>query len=322
MSYHVGICHVYTNFFLEETAMIDVALCADRTIIPGLHVTIASMLLNEQSGPLRIHLVHDGFPAHAMQAVEETIRLTGGGKQVTLHQYPLVPDSLAGLPAFQGSRMAYARILLPALIPDAERIAYLDCDIIITCPVSGFAKWHLEDKPLGAVPWTTAGASPDRQIFQAQGMDKTDPVYASGQLVMDAAAWRREGLSEALVDYGRRHLDRIQWGNDQTLINLFFAKQIATIDKRYCSALWPNTEPVDREGDTGFFYHLVGAPKPWDFLGEKLHRNSSLYLHYLDQTSLKGYRSWQDLSFAKYRRTFLLSKNYLRLFAKRLKARR
>ncbi len=53
--------------------MMDIALCADRTIIPGVHVTIASMLYHETSGPIRIHLVHDGYYRRVLGAIEKKL---------------------------------------------------------------------------------------------------------------------------------------------------------------------------------------------------------------------------------------------------------
>jgi lipopolysaccharide biosynthesis glycosyltransferase len=70
------------------------------------------------------------------------------------------------------------------------------------------------------------------------------------------------------------------------------------IDERYNSLSnmrkhWPDL--IKPLGQINRLIHFADYPKPWDFLGEMVHPNFSLWRKVLNQTAMPDFHSWDPL---------------------------
>src|SRR5262249_21362377 len=98
---------------------------------------------------------------------------------------------------------------------------------------------------------------------------------------------------------------------DQTILNyVFYENQFLELDSSYNHVLYPSYKPVIPSA-AGEIFHFIGSPKPWDFLGEVLHTNYSLFEGVLSKTAFRSYKSYRGLTFGRARRTLRLARSYL-----------
>lgn len=168
------------------------------------------------------------------------------------------------------SEAASYRLMLPELLPDKDKVIYLDCDIVVRNDLAGlYGSIKLEDNYLAAVYEAPLEHQVER--FRSIGCDPMK-YFNSGFLVMNLARMREEGVSarliEALkVDYlefpDQDALNQVCQGRVLALppyyngIRTFFLPQYKPdFLKQYSEADWKDVQ------DHGTIHYTGG--KPWN----------------------------------------------------------
>jgi lipopolysaccharide biosynthesis glycosyltransferase len=162
------------------------------------------------------------------------------------------------------SEVMYARLLLDRIVsPDIDRIAYVDCDILVRAPIEGLLGQNLEGRPLGAAQDAHAMVSSNRRdIRQDRDLfDPADPYFNSGVLVIDLAAWRQMDIVARLYGCEKQGiLARLR--NDQQILNFLFKTNWTQID--------PSWNTFAASAAIEIFnpkaVHYTGLDKPWNLL--------------------------------------------------------
>lgn len=228
--------------------------------------TMLQSLLRASTGEFEvICLVSDPIPA-AMQ--EKLARLADG--RMSFRYIPL-KGRLDGLyidPRY--TEAASFRLLLPELLPEYEKILYLDCDIIVRQDVGKlFRETELGENWLGVV--FEAPIEQQAERFRALGCDPSR-YFNSGFLLMNLARMRDEKVTEKLLEACRvpylefpdqDALNQVCQGHVLPLSPLydsirtfFIPKYKPDFVRQYSEGLW---DAVQKEGTI----HYTGG-KPWD----------------------------------------------------------
>ena len=155
--------------------------------------TMLKSLLDASSGDFEvICMVSDPIPA-PMQ--EKLVRLAGG--RMVFRYIPL-KGRMEGLyidPRY--TEAASFRLLLPELLPEYDKVLYMDCDIIVRQDVGKlFQETVLGEHWLGVV--FEAPIEQQAERFRALGCDP-DRYFNSGFLLMNLAQMRKEKVTEKLL---------------------------------------------------------------------------------------------------------------------------
>ena len=164
---------------------------------PNYFVPAAVMLrslLDVSTGDFEvICLVTEDIPGR-MQ--EKLLRLGEG--RLRFHYLPL-KGQLEGIytdPRY--TEAASFRLLLPELLPEHEKVVYIDCDVIVRQDIGRlFRETHLGDNWLGVV--FEAPIEQQAERFRALGCDPMR-YFNSGFLLMNLARMREEKVSEKLLE--------------------------------------------------------------------------------------------------------------------------
>ena len=165
---------------------------------------------------------------------------------------------------------ASLRLLLPELLPELDKILYLDCDIIVRQDLARlWEEINLGDNYLGAVYEAAIEGQAER--FRALGCDPAK-YFNSGVLLMNLKQMRAENVSEKLLEACRvpylefpdqDALNQICQGRVMPLSPLynsirtfFIPKYKPDFVRQYGEGLW---DKVQREATI----HYTGG-KPWD----------------------------------------------------------
>ena len=270
---------------------IHVVFCADRRVLPGLHVAAYSVVANHQdsSSPVHVHVFSDDLNAADVSLLDETLR--GAGRNYLLEFHSVATSDFSKFPSMSGSWGAYFRLLVPQMIP-AERIIYLDVDTICYLDVSDFMALDLGNHPASFVAETTINATPDRSLAEHLPQYGDKPYLNSGVMVVNRKLWQNRQVTGRCLEFLEKvTVDR----HEQSALNYVLLDDWQLLDPRFnfiCN--WRNNWPClcDESKLMGKLIHFLDSPKPWDFLGEWMHPQYRLWRSVLDKTAMKHFRSW------------------------------
>jgi lipopolysaccharide biosynthesis glycosyltransferase len=201
--------------------MIDVACAADARYVPHSATMIASALAQHHSD-LRVHYLHGPeLPPRARRSLTEMVEERGG----SVSFLEIDPLRVAGLPSWDYiSATMWYRVFLPELLPDVERVLYLDADTIIVDSLAPLWQIDLSGKLVGAVTNVFQRAVADQpEEFELRRSEP--PYFNSGVLLMNLELMREQGSSEQLLEYARANADRLGWPDQDALNQVLGAKR-------------------------------------------------------------------------------------------------
>lgn len=248
-----------------------VALFADRWILPGLHVTLLSLLEHASPDrPLRIVVFAERLTPREKALLENTAAPFLAGHRLDIRDFIVPVES--GMQSLRGNFTTYGRFHLPELLPDAGACLYLDCDLIVTCEIADLFSLLGSGHPLYADGTGIRSSSIDHAMFQRLGMNTAWPYFNCGVLLLNLDQWRLRGIAERCRAFVRANGSLLR-SADQSVLNAVLGEEFSPFDERFNTAVWPSSPAVPGAERHGRIFHLVGAPKPWDYFGRFTHRN-------------------------------------------------
>ncbi|MCE0521825.1 MAG: glycosyltransferase family 8 protein [Methylacidiphilales bacterium] len=290
-----------------------VALCCNESLLPGLHATLASLTRNlGRREKVELHLFISGIDEASQLELRRTVAESGGVGVLQFHEMDL--SDFQDLRTLHGDRTIYMRLKLPDLLPDASLILYLDSDLIVNTDVCEMFALPLGDAPFGAVMAEPVSWSLDRDVFRKLGLNDDDRCLNSGVILFNAAVWRKTGVTQQALEFARTHPTLLK-SHDQTILNALFSRTYCDLPKHYNAMLSPESRPVVA---SDAIYHFMGSPKPWDPLGNILHRNWRLWKDVIGKTRFRwsAFLAGHAGSYAA--RAWALRYSYLRVVKRRV----
>ena len=275
-------------------SVLRVACAAESNYIPHSAAMLHSVV--EQSGALstEVHFLHGpGLPGEPLRLLREMVE--GLGATIAFHEIP--DEDVAGLPTYSmfTSAMWY-RTFLPELLPQADRVLYLDVDTIAADSLEPLWATDLGGHWLGAVT----------NVFQHNHLHRpeelglaADAYFNSGVLLMNLAEMRRDGCSAAVRACAAERGQALEWP-DQDALNLVLAERRLALAPRWncMNAVLDFPQAADVFGAEAVeearvrpgirHYEGPGANKPWSYLCPRELRD--LYLRHRRATP------WPDVA--------------------------
>ncbi len=249
------------------TARIHLALAFDDNFWAPAYATMRSVCLaSRRRQELVFHLCH---PALRRNSIVDLERIgTEFGATLVHHDLDADPDYrhfAASLPHTRHiSAVMYARMLFDRIIPkEVDRLIYLDCDVLARAPIEELAEADLQGRPLGAVKELNAwrfthgrDAAANHDLF-----DSAEPMFFSGMLVIDLAAWRKIDMAKTLREL-EANGTLARFLNDQQILNYIFKGRWTRLDGRWnMLARGRAIEVLDPA-----LVHYSGPNKPWNLI--------------------------------------------------------
>ena len=160
----------------------------------------------------------------------------------------------------------YYRLMAADVLPEEDKIVYLDCDIVVLEDVAHLFAVDMGDALLGAVPTDPPSAQRMGEILGVPiGM-----VFNAGVLLCNLAEWRKIDLYSRSMEALERFKDKLRY-QDQDALSIVCGERIIAIDPR-----WNNTTcPPNRAGvmERGIC-HMFSSLKPWNAASDS---NYALY---------------------------------------------
>ena len=294
---------------MSKLTSVNVALCADRNIQVGLHVTLYSLLSNTQTYVER-YLLHKSYTDKELSMIEKT--LLPFESKYTLHAINFDAEILNHLAGLHGCTFIYARLFLGNLL-NVNRVLYLDSDLLITKDLTELFFTNLEDYVVGVAGVGELRYALDKDILLAHGHDASSKYFNSGVMLIDLDRWRKQKVFEKFIAFANLNSQSLV-SHDQTILNyIFYKNNFIELNSDYNIALYTHSQSVLKNRKIEGIFHFVGSPKPWDLFAEFMHGNYPFFRKELLNTEFRKYNSILN-GWSKYRvkRTISIIPSYCR----------
>ena len=252
---------------------IDVVYCFDDNLaLPGA-VTILSLLRSNPAG-VRVHVLTDPDPK--CRSLIEAIAARENGDLRVMDD---APDKQAGFDDRSdygvASTATYRRVFLPELLPELDRVIYIDADTVVPGDLRALWNTDLAGKAIGAArdPWMVTN-----EVIRGEF---PDGYFNAGVMLADLAAWREHEVTARSLDHIARLRDNawqaggsaLDYRFEQTPLNYAAKGDWTEISARWnCTTLLTpriardlgySEEELSRVLDDPGVVHLLAGHKPW-----------------------------------------------------------
>ncbi len=186
------------------------------------------------------------------------------------------------LPAFRPrstikSMAMYGRFLLPDLLPDVDRIIYLDVDTIMKGDIAELWNMDLHGNVIAMAPdcfghsikkiaGLSQGGVDAVEVFGEYNCDVAQTAYLSGQMVIDAKAWRENDIGAKTLEIASRYSI-----GDLLAINIACQDKIEPLSHLWSAPasylrenmMADNPKLVEKDYTKAKLIHYHGSIKPW-----------------------------------------------------------
>lgn len=289
---------------------IVVVSMVDDAYLPFAAVVAQSIAANAAPGrAIDYHVFHAGTD----RAAADTLAAFHPGEvRIVVHRIdnPLERFGFVGYL----SASTLMRLLLPELMPEHQRIIYLDVDLMVLGDIAELAATDLHGNAMAAVtaivsvlaarrndPYRLPGEGYTARQHLEQVIGLAADAYAgyvnTGVLIMDMEALRAQDFSHRAIAYLEHNNSRLPF-RDQDAINIVLKDQIALLDPAWNvnnliigvptldGAEQRDIDIVRRQLAGPKCFHYAGTQKPWR--QSRMLPLAGLWWHFAAQTPLYG----------------------------------
>jgi lipopolysaccharide biosynthesis glycosyltransferase len=207
---------------------LHVGCAVEGAYVPHSAAMLHSVLVNTGGRPVTVHYLHGPeLPRNQYAPLTEMVERHGAAIE-----FVAVSDAeLAGLPVEGFTRKAtWYRALVGDLLPELERILFLDADLLATDDLGPLWDTDLEGHHLAAVT----------NVFQADhlhrpaelGIDHPQRYFNAGVMLLDLEALRRDECAKAVREFGVAHAGDLMF-RDQDALNVVLGERRLELHPRW-----------------------------------------------------------------------------------------
>ncbi|MBR5709993.1 MAG: glycosyltransferase family 8 protein [Thermoguttaceae bacterium] len=261
---------------------IKIAFSSNEKFARHLAAFIASILSNSLDNESFDFYILDGGITEQSQ---EKIRSLNSIKDFNVHFLKTDFEQLKDCPNnVIFTKNAYSRLLLDLVLPDVDRILYLDCDMIATRSLGALWESDLKGKSLGVVHDFSIDLDRFDNVLTVFLLELTfKDIFNSGLLLMNLDKIRKEKTFRKTLEWVANHPSMLQWA-DQNPLNVVFHNDFVFLDGMWNGSAQKkdhlNGEPMPA------IIHYLKRVKPWHLEYDGLYEEQ--YEKYLSMTPWKG----------------------------------
>lgn len=271
--------------------IVEVALPSDQNYVCGLLVTAASLAKSaDKAVAISFNILDGGIHDDTFTDFEKRVRAIHPNSR--FRRLKVNNADFSAFPSWSGNKMAYARLMLPRLLPEVDHVIYCDTDYI----------WLTDIVPL----WLRRD---DKIILQSvrDGCDDTikkeekwfeehqlsfhsESYFCTGLLFFNLKLMREEDTLHQAFDFLASHPD-VKFA-DQTTLNALLSSRVNLLPE--CWQLF-SRNLRDEDIKTGCAIHFAGEV-PWRKLGLWINTiTDSMLIWHRFNARIHGISTWQSL---------------------------
>lgn len=274
-----------------------IALASDHAYAGYMETCMLSVLMNNPEDEIVFDILDVGLDDNDKRNIAENINSYGG--ELVFHDLRNIAQLLGGdVPEFLNSLGLYGRLFLPQLLPNEEKVLYLDCDTLVVGSLNELWNMNITDYYLAGVKDTVSFMHREKLGF---GQDET--YINSGVLLINLEKWRKDHICEKIIDYVKKNKESVSLP-DQDGINVVCKGKICILEANYNvmspQFLMPyknivgyfrvsdyySSRMIKEARNNPVIIHFTGYPdrRPW----EKgcMHPKKALYMEYASKSRI------------------------------------
>lgn len=177
-----------------------IAVSIDAGYVMPLCGMLTSLLRHNREGAMHIHVLSESLPESAHRQLDALVR----AGNATYRRHDVDAARFRGLPLVQPTHAipTFFRLLLPELLPDVDRVLYLDADILVRRSLAPLYGVAMAGHPVAAV----MDAWPAKDCRRV-GIPEAWGYFNAGVLLMDLRTCREVGVAEHALEHLTRYRD-------------------------------------------------------------------------------------------------------------------
>ena len=239
---------------------INICLSCDDNYTKYAGVVIASILANSNDNDnLMFYILDGGISKEKKQQISSLTSI----KNCQINFVPIDENMFSDYAKVKTHKYisiaTYYRLKAPSLLPNVDKIIYLDCDVVVNTSLKELYEIDIKD-------YLLAGVSDNKKR-----MVKENPTYVNaGILVFNLEKMRQENTEEEFYNYTKENVNNITKG-DQEIINEVCKGKIKVIDSQWNVQ---TSNFVNRSDYTTNpkIIHYLSKEKPWKFGSYSYHK--------------------------------------------------
>lgn len=237
---------------------VNIAFCINEKYVEQLIVVLWSIMKNLTTGRnVNVWIVSSDM-SDASKNYLRKLRL--GFKNLHLSFLDIDAKELTQLPRTIDyiSTETYYRYLLPNLLPNIDKILYMDADIVVNGDISPLYDTDLANCYIaGAADSYIAAINHKPQI----GLDNSELYVNAGVLLMNLKQMRTDNIPQKLIDTTKNMASKVKY-QDQDIINIVCRGKILEFDSIY-NYTSHNILKEKSKYKHAVVIHYTGKNKPW-----------------------------------------------------------
>lgn len=189
---------------LKKTNKMHIVIASDQSYIPHAATMLCSLLENN-TGPIKIYLLHDGIKNKQIKLLGQFINKYGAEFEA-FEIHDAVLSSLKINDYFKSEN--YFRLMIPEILPrDISKVLYLDCDIIVRKSIDALWNIDINDHLLAAVE-NADDAETRKNHNERLGLPPNSEYFNSGVMLINGDQWRRQSVHIKVIEFIKGNPDK------------------------------------------------------------------------------------------------------------------
>ena len=248
--------------------MIHIACCSNEKLAPMFGVVVTSVGINVTSDDVMMYLLHNGLKRSTVKRLQKIADRYNVGLKFLEIDLEILKDCPVDDKIHYGNIMMYARILLPSMLPNLDKVIYLDCDLVVCKDLQSLWETDVNDVAVAMAPDLLYQ---DKETLDRLGINNN--YLNSGVIVMNLDYWRKHDVQNRLLSYIIDKGKELIY-NDQDALNVILQKERWQLPVKYNVTPYYFNRNLDnypkemheeiREARINpIIFHFLGNIKPW-----------------------------------------------------------
>ena len=236
---------------------INVCITCDNNYAKYASVTIVSILSNAlETDFYKFYIVSDDISTESKEKIVQLLQIKNFEIEFISPQPDTFQDYVNIRTTDHLTIASFFRLKLPTLIPNEDKIIYLDCDTIVNTSLSSLFNINIDN-------YFCAGVKDVgyKRLGKRIGLGKEQFYINSGVMLVNLKKWREDNAELKLSNFAKEHPEKLVLG-DQDLINICFAKEILLLDGKWNVQVVNFCSRSDYSNKFNIL-HYTGGSKPW-----------------------------------------------------------
>lgn len=209
--------------------MIHIAFCCDNNYLPYCSTVVASVIDHNKEEKISFHILCSNSTEENERKITEWLSQYGGKVQVSFEK--IDEKRFAEFPIGDAyiNISTYFRLALPELLPDVDKVLYLDCDIIVNGCLRELWETDVRDYAMAGVLDRHSGSI---RLYNRLGYPLEYGYVNAGVLLINLKKWREDHLFEKSLTLARQKPAHLK-NHDQDILNILYYNQKLILDFKY-----------------------------------------------------------------------------------------